>query len=106
MSPLIPMCVIQESNVRELESEEEELKSLVKQRLDSQLTTAAQRKEARLLEESMVSGGFSMALDVIVYSYFMCDLGMVDSRWTRQCFEQFAERQLSDYSQITYEITI
>ncbi|XP_052818267.1 coiled-coil domain-containing protein 177-like isoform X2 [Mya arenaria] len=44
---------IQESNVRELEADEEELKSLVKQKQEQQVSTAAQRKEARLLEESM-----------------------------------------------------
>ncbi|XP_060599526.1 coiled-coil domain-containing protein 177-like isoform X2 [Ruditapes philippinarum] len=44
---------IQESNVKSLEMEEEEMKELVRQKQGHQLMTAAQKKEARLLEESM-----------------------------------------------------
>lgn len=44
---------IQECNVKALEHAEEEMKGLVSQKLNYQSMTAAQRKEARLLEESM-----------------------------------------------------
>jgi len=41
--------------MKALEREEEELKGLVRQKQDQQLMTAAQKKEARLMEESMVN---------------------------------------------------
>ncbi|XP_052245912.1 coiled-coil domain-containing protein 177-like [Dreissena polymorpha] len=44
---------IQENNVRALEAEEEEMKELVRQKQGRQILTAAQKKEAKLLEESM-----------------------------------------------------
>ncbi|KAL4222834.1 hypothetical protein ACF0H5_018874 [Mactra antiquata] len=44
---------IQESNVKSLEREEEEMKELVIQKQDHQIMSAAQKKEARLLQESM-----------------------------------------------------
>ncbi|XP_045168382.2 coiled-coil domain-containing protein 177-like isoform X2 [Mercenaria mercenaria] len=44
---------IQESNVKTLEKEEEEMKELVLQKQGYQLMTAAQKKEARLLQESL-----------------------------------------------------
>ena len=47
--------IFQESNVKSLEMEEEEMKDLIRQKQGHQLMTAAQKKEARLLEESMVS---------------------------------------------------
>ena len=44
----------QERNVKNLEQEEEEMKDLVRKSHDHALMTAAQKKEAKLLEESMV----------------------------------------------------
>ena len=44
----------QERNVKNLEQEEEEMKDLVRKTHDHALMTAAQKKEAKLLEESMV----------------------------------------------------
>ena len=40
--------------MKALEKEEAEMQELVRQKQDYQILTAAQKKEARLLEESMV----------------------------------------------------
>lgn len=56
------MKPLQESNVKALEREEEELKGLVRQKQEQQIMSAAQKKEARLLHESMVRAKITLIL--------------------------------------------
>lgn len=68
--------------MKALEREEEEMKELVQQKQDHQVMSAAQKKEARLLQESLVrilrnsfnQGQLQMKLLLFFFVFFQMDI--------------------------------
>ena len=62
--------------MKTLENDEEEMKDLVRQSHDHAIMTAAQRKQAKLLEESMVTKFLSPCLLIHPYGKIYIILGV------------------------------